>query len=158
MYSQIVYLSGLFPYFFIACLAVFYIACLSALFFKQITTWLVFQLNSNSTDIIILEPQVSFLNTTSTFYLSFTIDAWLLRKMSALPIRNKKLIKLARQLSPAYVRYGGTSADCLYFNEVRNFEFWHFWFLKFNIFFLQTLNLLVFLIFEIRHFLADFKH
>ncbi|XP_051160094.1 heparanase-like [Leptopilina boulardi] len=107
-------------YSFICFLIIFNIICLSSLVFKQTSTWLIFQLKSRYTDDIILEPRISFLNTTSDYYLSFTIDAWQLREMNNLPISNKKLINLARHLSPAYVRYGGTSADCLFFNETLN--------------------------------------
>jgi len=35
--------------------------------------------------------------------------------MNELPVRQEKFINLARHLSPAYVRVGGTSADCLTF-------------------------------------------
>ncbi|EFN87075.1 Heparanase [Harpegnathos saltator] len=37
--------------------------------------------------------------------------------MNELPIRYEKFINLSRYLSPAYIRIGGTSADCLIFNE-----------------------------------------
>ncbi|XP_076678139.1 heparanase [Andrena cerasifolii] len=50
-------------------------------------------------------------------FLSFGLDTSLLRDMSSLPITNEKFVNLARHLAPAYVRVGGTSADCLHFNQ-----------------------------------------
>ena len=46
------------------------------------------------------------------------MDTSLLRQMKNLPINHEKFINLARHLSPAYVRLGGTDSDCLYFNQV----------------------------------------
>ncbi|KAL0110823.1 hypothetical protein PUN28_014045 [Cardiocondyla obscurior] len=54
-------------------------------------------------------------STISKKFMSFGLDTSLLRKMNELPIGQKKFINLARHLSPAYVRVGGTSADCLTF-------------------------------------------
>ncbi|XP_076301398.1 heparanase [Lasioglossum baleicum] len=50
-------------------------------------------------------------------FLSFGLDTSLLRDMENLPIKNEKFINLARYLAPAYVRVGGTSSDCLFFNQ-----------------------------------------
>lgn len=57
------------------------------------------------------------LHVTSDKFLSFGLDTSLLRRMNELPVRNKKFINLGKHLSPAYVRVGGTSADCLIFNQ-----------------------------------------
>ncbi|XP_051162971.1 heparanase-like [Leptopilina boulardi] len=67
--------------------------------------------------ILFLNTKQSLLQTTSTKFLSFGLDSSLLRNMKKFPLLEKKFINLARHLSPAYVRIGGTSADCLYFNE-----------------------------------------
>lgn len=55
------------------------------------------------------------LHIVSDKFLSFGLDTSLLRRMNELPVRQEKFINLARHLSPAYVRVGGTSADCLTF-------------------------------------------
>jgi len=68
--------------------------------------------------IFFLNPKQPLLHTTSTKFLSFSLDTFVLRKMNKLPISDERFINLARLLSPAYVRIGGTSADCLFFNEV----------------------------------------
>lgn len=60
----------------------------------------------------------SLLHTVSDKFLSFGLDTSLLRDMKSLPIKDSKFINLAQLLGPAYVRVGGTSADCLYFNQV----------------------------------------
>jgi len=39
--------------------------------------------------------------------------------VNELPIGQKKFINLARHLRPAYVRVGGTSADCLIFDQIQ---------------------------------------
>ncbi|XP_076166182.1 heparanase [Ptiloglossa arizonensis] len=57
------------------------------------------------------------LHTVSKKFLSFGVDTSLLRDMKHFPIENEKFINLARYLAPAYVRVGGTSSDCLYFNQ-----------------------------------------
>lgn len=67
--------------------------------------------------IFFLNPRQSLLQTTSENFLSFGLDSSLLRDMKEFPIANEHFIILARHLSPAYVRFGGTSADCLYFNQ-----------------------------------------
>lgn len=51
-------------------------------------------------------------------FLSFGLDSSLLRDMKSLPISQQKFVNLARHLIPAYVRFGGTAADCLYFKQV----------------------------------------
>ncbi|XP_011699485.1 PREDICTED: heparanase-like [Wasmannia auropunctata] len=55
------------------------------------------------------------LHTVSDKFLSFGLDTSLLRRMNEMPIGQKKFVNLAYHLSPAYVRVGGTSADCLTF-------------------------------------------
>lgn len=50
-------------------------------------------------------------------FLSFSIDSSLLRDMKNFPVRDERFINLAHHLSPAFFRVGGTSADCLFFNE-----------------------------------------
>ncbi|XP_011341385.2 heparanase isoform X2 [Ooceraea biroi] len=57
------------------------------------------------------------LRTISDKFLSFGLDTGLLRKMNELPVGQEKFINLARHLSPAYVRVGGTAADCLTFDQ-----------------------------------------
>lgn len=65
-----------------------------------------------------LNSRQPLLHTVSDKFLSFGLDTSLLRDMKSLPIKDNKFINLARHLAPAYVRIGGTSADCLYFNQV----------------------------------------
>lgn len=55
---------------------------------------------------------------TSKKFLSFGLDSSLLRNMEELPIADERFINLARYLNPAFIRIGGTSADCLFFNQV----------------------------------------
>ncbi|KAE9542850.1 hypothetical protein AGLY_002761 [Aphis glycines] len=74
-------------------------------------------LSKGERHIFILNPKQPLLHTSSTKFLSFSLDTYSLRKMNELPISDEKFINLARLLSPAYVRIGGTSADCLFFNE-----------------------------------------
>ncbi|KAI4479544.1 hypothetical protein M0804_010941 [Polistes exclamans] len=54
---------------------------------------------------------------TSDRFLSFGLDTSLLRNMKELPLMDERFINLARHLKPAFVRVGGTSADCLFFNK-----------------------------------------
>lgn len=61
------------------------------------------------------DKQQPLLHIVSDKFLSFGLDTSLLRKMNELPVGEKKFVNLARHLSPAYVRVGGTSADCLIF-------------------------------------------
>ncbi|XP_018393336.1 PREDICTED: heparanase-like [Cyphomyrmex costatus] len=61
------------------------------------------------------DKQQPVLHIVSDKFLSFGLDTSLLRKMDDLPIGQQKFINLARHLSPAFVRVGGTSADCLIF-------------------------------------------
>ncbi|XP_011155752.1 heparanase isoform X1 [Solenopsis invicta] len=61
------------------------------------------------------DRQQPLLHIVSNKFLSFGLDTSLLRAMDELPIGQEKFINLARHLSPAYVRVGGTSADCLIF-------------------------------------------
>ncbi|XP_027840652.2 heparanase-like isoform X3 [Aphis gossypii] len=74
-------------------------------------------LSKGERHIFILNPKQPLLHTSSTKFLSFSFDTYSLRKMNELPISDERFINLARLLSPAYVRIGGTSADCLFFNE-----------------------------------------
>ncbi|XP_014216649.1 heparanase-like [Copidosoma floridanum] len=67
--------------------------------------------------IVKLEKRQDLLSTVSKKFLSFGLDSSLLRNMKELPIGDQRFINLAHHLSPAYVRIGGTAADCLYFNE-----------------------------------------
>lgn len=55
---------------------------------------------------------------TSDKFLSFGLDTSLLRNIEELPIADERFINLARHLNPAFIRIGGTSADCLFFNQV----------------------------------------
>ncbi|XP_012257600.2 heparanase-like [Athalia rosae] len=64
-----------------------------------------------------LDTRQSLTARTSTRFLSYGLDTSLLRDMPNLPINDKRFINLARHLSPAYVRVGGTAADCLVFNQ-----------------------------------------
>ncbi|XP_047366033.1 heparanase-like [Vespa velutina] len=57
------------------------------------------------------------LTRTSKKFLSFGLDTSLLRNMEKLPIADERFINLARHLNPAFIRIGGTSADCLFFNQ-----------------------------------------
>ncbi|KAJ8674006.1 hypothetical protein QAD02_005268 [Eretmocerus hayati] len=67
--------------------------------------------------VIRLKHNQTLLHTLSDKFLSFGLDSSLLRDMKNFPLLNDKFINLAHHLSPAYVRFGGTSADCLYFNQ-----------------------------------------
>lgn len=69
------------------------------------------------THVLQLDRQQSVLHITSDKFLSFGLDTSLLRNMTNLPVKQKEFINLARHLSPAYVRVGGTSADCLIFDQ-----------------------------------------
>lgn len=73
---------------------------------------------TTNTHILYLNSRYSLLHTVSNKFLSFGLDTSLLRDITTLPIKNEKFINLARNLAPAYVRIGGTSADCLYFKQV----------------------------------------
>ncbi|XP_058808410.1 heparanase-like [Phymastichus coffea] len=67
--------------------------------------------------VISLKSNLSLHNIISDKFLSIGLDSSLLRHLSNVPINNKKFMNLARHLSPAFVRIGGTSADCLFFNQ-----------------------------------------
>lgn len=88
--------------------------CFIFLVFSQLSQ----SLSKGEKHIFILNPKQPLLHTSSTKFLSFSLDTFALRKMNELPISNERFINLARLLSPAYFRIGGTSADCLFFNEV----------------------------------------
>ncbi|XP_015439396.1 PREDICTED: heparanase-like [Dufourea novaeangliae] len=72
---------------------------------------------TNNIHVYYLKVQRLPLNVVSKRFLSFGLDTSLLRDMKNLPIENEKFITLARHLAPAYVRIGGTSSDCLFFNQ-----------------------------------------
>ncbi|KAF7993018.1 hypothetical protein HCN44_005799 [Aphidius gifuensis] len=57
------------------------------------------------------------LHKTSTRFLSFSLDSSHLRDPEKLPINNEAFVNLAKHLSPAYLRIGGTSADCIFFKQ-----------------------------------------
>ncbi|GAB1860011.1 Heparanase [Camponotus japonicus] len=69
------------------------------------------------TYVLHLDRQQPLLHTISDKFLSFGLDTSLLRRMNELPVKQEKFINLGRHLSPAYVRVGGTSADCLIFDQ-----------------------------------------
>lgn len=69
------------------------------------------------THVLHLDRQQPLLHTISDKFLSFGLDTSLLRKMNKLPVEQEKFINLGRHLSPAYVRVGGTAADCLIFDQ-----------------------------------------
>lgn len=73
---------------------------------------------TSNAHVFYLNRRHSPLHIVSERFLSFGLDTSLLREISSLPIRNEKFVNLARHLAPAYVRVGGTSADCLYINQV----------------------------------------
>lgn len=88
--------------------------------------------NSNSHPDIIrthvshFDKQQSLLYVTSDKFLSFGLDTSLLRRMNEFPVRHEEFINLGRHLSPAYVRVGGTSADCLTFDREVDRQMWNF--------------------------------
>ncbi|KAL6262659.1 hypothetical protein P5V15_005452 [Pogonomyrmex californicus] len=67
------------------------------------------------TYVLHFDKEQPLLHVVSDKFLSFGLDTSLLRRMKELPVGQKKFINLASYLSPAYVRVGGTSADCLIF-------------------------------------------
>ncbi|XP_066581428.1 heparanase-like [Prorops nasuta] len=67
-----------------------------------------------------LDTYQSILHRTNMKFLSVGLDLSLARNMKDVPIKNDLFIKLSKYLSPAFVRIGGTSADCLTFNETNN--------------------------------------
>ncbi|XP_033322197.2 heparanase [Megalopta genalis] len=74
-------------------------------------------IETNKIHVYYLHSQRSPLYVVSDKFLSFGLDTSLLRHIQNLPIENEKFVNLARHLAPAYVRIGGTSADCLFFNQ-----------------------------------------
>ncbi|OXU26819.1 hypothetical protein TSAR_005050 [Trichomalopsis sarcophagae] len=70
--------------------------------------------------VVALEQSQPLFHTVSNKFLSFGLDSSLLRNMNKLPINQEKFVNLARHLSPAYVRVGGTAADCLYFVKINS--------------------------------------
>ncbi|KAH0558088.1 heparanase-like [Cotesia glomerata] len=67
--------------------------------------------------VAIIDTDSKLLQKTSERYLSFGLDSSNLRDMTIFPVKKDKFVNLARYLSPAFVRVGGTSADCLFFDE-----------------------------------------
>ncbi|XP_078053215.1 heparanase [Augochlora pura] len=72
---------------------------------------------TNKIHVYYIHLQRSPLYVVSDKFLSMGLDTSLLRDRKHLPIENEKFVNLARHLSPAYVRIGGTSSDCLFFNQ-----------------------------------------
>ncbi|KAL6446435.1 hypothetical protein ACFW04_001186 [Cataglyphis niger] len=72
---------------------------------------------TSHTYVLHLDQRQPLLHIVSDKFLSFGLDTSLLRRMDELPVEQEKFINLGRHLSPAYVRVGGTSADCLIFDE-----------------------------------------
>jgi len=90
--------------------------CFIFLFFSQLN--LSQSLSRGESLILILNPEQPLLHTSSTKFLSFGISTSFLRNMDKLLISDEWFINLARHLSPAYIRIGGTAAECLFFNEI----------------------------------------
>lgn len=67
--------------------------------------------------IFLIDTKLPMLHKTSTRFLSFGLDSSLLRDPKTLPINNEAFMNLAKYLSPAYARIGGTSADCIFFKQ-----------------------------------------
>ncbi|KAK0097774.1 hypothetical protein PV326_013813 [Microctonus aethiopoides] len=83
-----------------------------------ISIWQLSHYHSPSkTHTIVLNVAAPLIHKISKRFLSFGLDSSLLRDMKHFPVRDNRFINLARHLSPAYVRVGGTSADCLFFNR-----------------------------------------
>ncbi|XP_046750620.1 heparanase-like [Diprion similis] len=89
-------------------------------FFVILFTFYLFALSLQRVEDVIviqLNTRPLVLRDTSTRYLSYGLDTSLLRNMKKLPINDQRFVMLARHLSPAYVRVGGTSSDCLFFDQ-----------------------------------------
>lgn len=84
--------------------------------------WNFNQYDTSKVSIFYLHTDQTFMQTSKKF-LSFGLDTSLLRNMEELPIADERFINLARHLNPAFIRIGGTSADCLFFNQVCFFFF-----------------------------------
>lgn len=72
---------------------------------------------TSHTYVLHLDQRQPLLHIVSDKFLSFGLDTSLLRRMNELPVEQEKFVNLGRHLSPAYVRVGGTSADCLIFDQ-----------------------------------------
>ncbi|KAG7200881.1 hypothetical protein KM043_003244 [Ampulex compressa] len=81
------------------------------------TAWHFNKEQEDNVCVLYFNSRQSPIHVTSKKFLSFGLDSSLLRNMQHLPVFVERFIDLARHLSPAYVRLGGTSADCLYFNK-----------------------------------------
>ncbi|XP_057339841.1 heparanase-like [Microplitis mediator] len=82
-----------------------------------ISLWNIGRHNLSKTYVVIIDTNSNLLHKTSERYLSFGLDSSLLRDMDKFPVKNDTFVNLARYLSPAFVRVGGTSADCIFFNQ-----------------------------------------
>lgn len=104
----------------LAMLTGFMIITLSVVFLA-ISAWTFSHSKSRRPSIhtIYLDLRKPLVHTVSDKFLSFGLDSSLLRNTDQLPILNETFTILAGHLAPAFVRVGGTSADCLYFNQVR---------------------------------------
>ncbi|XP_076395174.1 heparanase-like [Megachile rotundata] len=85
--------------------------------FLILSVWNLNNMTNPTVNTYIFNLNATRLHVVSDKFLSFGLDTSLLRDMEDLPITNEKFINLAHHLSPAYVRVGGTSADCLHFNK-----------------------------------------
>ncbi|XP_015112994.1 heparanase [Diachasma alloeum] len=81
------------------------------------SVWNVSFHRSGKSYVVLLDASSQMVHRTSPRFLSFGLDSSLLRDMKNFPINDERFVNLARHLSPAFVRIGGTSADCLFFNE-----------------------------------------
>lgn len=73
--------------------------------------------HSGRPTILMIDPSLQMLHKTSPRFLSFGLDSSLLRQTEKMPINNEGFINLTKHLSPAFVRVGGTAADCLFFKQ-----------------------------------------
>lgn len=76
------------------------------------------QYGTDDFSVFYLNTQQKLLRSTSNKFLSIALDTSLLRNMEKLPIADERFINLAQHLKPAFIRIGGTSADCLFFQKV----------------------------------------
>ena len=80
--------------------------------------WSVRHYSPSESYVVAINTTEGVLHTTNPKFLSFGLDSSLLRDRKKFPIDDERFATLARWLSPAWVRVGGTSADCLFFNKV----------------------------------------
>ncbi|KAK2575304.1 hypothetical protein KPH14_008153 [Odynerus spinipes] len=79
--------------------------------------WNFDQYDTSNVFVFYVDTKQTFLRTTSKKFVSFGLDTSLLRNMKELPIMDERFINLVRHLKPAFVRVGGTAADCLFFEK-----------------------------------------